>query len=251
MNPFIVRDISHYCNISVSRCQPIPERIIPFYDLTFVLSGSMTYTLGGKKFPMKKSDAILFRPGDVRGRLAGTEAVSYVSFNFTVADENFMTFDRFLPHSVTAEIRRLISVFPQSHLSPYYHSAEKAASMLNYILLELADVMQSGCNNEHVLNILRYVDSHITEKLTLKSVSSHVNLSKEYTCAIFRQEVGKTVTEYINERKMLLAKELILKGEMSLNDISTHLSFENYAYFSRLFKRYFDVTPVSLQKKNR
>ena len=123
MNPFIVRDVFHYCNISVSRCQFMPESKISYYDLTFVLSGSMTYTLNGKKILMQKNDAVLFRPGDSRGRLTGTESVSYVSFNFYLQNEDFMTFDRFLPHAVSAEIRKMVSVYPHSHLSPYYYSA--------------------------------------------------------------------------------------------------------------------------------
>ena len=60
--------------------------------------------------------------------------------------------------------------------------------------------------------------------------------------------MGKTLTDYVNERKMLLAKELILNGEMSLTDISTYLGFDNYNYFSRLFKQYLGITPISLKK---
>ena len=60
--------------------------------------------------------------------------------------------------------------------------------------------------------------------------------------------MGKTLTDYVNERKMLLTKELILNGEMSLTDISTYLGFDNYNYFSRLFKQYLGITPISLKK---
>ena len=56
------------------------------------------------------------------------------------------------------------------------------------------------------------------------------------------------LTEYVNERKMLLAKEFILNREMSLADISTYLGYDNYNYFSRLFKQYLGVTPISLKK---
>ena len=48
---------------------------------------------------------------------------------------------------------------------------------------------------------------------------------------------------------MLLAKELVLRNEMSLSDLSAYLGYENYNYFSRLFKRYFDVTPISLKNR--
>ncbi len=250
MNPFLVSDIRHYCNISVKKCTPIPEHIISFFDLTFVLSGSMTYTSSGTQYTLKKNNAILLRPGELRGRLSGTEPTTYVSFNFLLAPEQVLPFATFLPNCISADIRKLISAFPQSHLSTYYHSVEKAASILNYILLELSDITQLGCNNEHVLKMLRYIDAHITEKLSLSSVSHAMNLSREYACSIFKKETGKPITDYINQRKMLMAKELLQGQEMTLTDIATHLGYENYAYFSRLFKRYYDITPVSLKKKS-
>ena len=61
--------------------------------------------------------------------------------------------------------------------------------------------------------------------------------------------IGKTVTDYVGERKMLLAKGMIQAGEHSLQEIAAELGFENYAYFSRLFKRHFHVTPMELKKR--
>jgi len=74
-------------------------------------------------------------------------------------------------------------------------------------------------------------------------------LSKEYTSYIFKKEIGKTLTDYVNERKMLLAQELIRNGEMSLTDIAVYLGFENYNYFSRLFKRYVEISPLMFKKR--
>ena len=104
--------------------------------------------------------------------------------------------------------------------------------------------------NPHVLKIVRYIDEHITENMSLKSVSNEIGLTKEYTSSIFKKHTNKTLTSYINERKMLLAKELLLRNEMSLGDLSTYLGYENYNYFSRLFKRHFDVTPTNFKIKN-
>lgn len=123
--------------------------------------------------------------------------------------------------------------------------------MLNLILLELLDVVSLQSSNDHVLKITRYIGEHITEKISLQSISREIGLTKEYTAYIFKKELKRTLTDYINERKMLLAKDLILRDEMSLTDLASHLSYDNYNYFSRLFKRYFDITPVRLKSKSR
>jgi two-component system response regulator YesN len=99
------------------------------------------------------------------------------------------------------------------------------------------------------LKVTRYVGEHITDKMSLQSISGVIGLSKEYTANIFKKEVGKTLTDYINERKMLLAKELITRNEMKLTDVASYLGYDNYNYFSRLFKRHFDFSPIEVKNK--
>lgn len=122
--------------------------------------------------------------------------------------------------------------------------------MLNFILFELIDVTSLKSSNPYVLKIAKYIGEHITEKMTLQSISQEIGLTKEYTANIFKKEMKITLTNYINERKMLLAKDLIISNEMSLGDLSAYLGYENYNYFSRLFKRYFGITPTNLKSKN-
>ena len=86
--------------------------------------------------------------------------------------------------------------------------------------------------------------------MSLQSISSEVGLTKEYAAYLFKKETKKTLTDYVNERKMLLAKELILQNVMSLTELAAYLGYSDYSYFSKLFKRYFDVTPISLKNRN-
>ena len=102
-------------------------------------------------------------------------------------------------------------------------------------------------NNEHVLNITKYIGEHITEPLTLTSISRTMGLSREYVSFLFKREMNTTLTEFIHSQKMLLAKQLILNREMELTAIARYLGYENYSYFSRLFKQYFNVSPRRMQ----
>ena len=86
------------------------------------------------------------------------------------------------------------------------------------------------------------------ERITLSMISEHVHLSREYVAYIFKRETGKTVIEYINERKMLLAKDMIQNGNLTLGEVAERLGFENYGYFSRCFKKHFNTSPKSYQK---
>lgn len=249
MNGYLVREVTHFCNISVNKCSPLEDRGIETYDFTFVLEGTVEYSFHGKTHTLHKNDAILLPPHTMRSRSQSEGPVRYASFNFHAYPGNIPPMDCFLPKAITPTMRALLAIYPTSHLSSLRFSEEKCRSMLNYILYELLENHTSPSGNEHVQNILKYVAEHLTEKLSLQSISDYVNLSREYTCQLFKKETGKTLTEYINEQKLFLARDLILNKEMSLTDISSHLSFENYNYFSRLYHKHFGMTP-SQTKKN-
>ncbi len=249
MQCYLVKDVSHYCNVSLKKCGEILRHTIPYYDFTFVLEGTMVYYANDKKIILQKNDAIFLPPGTVRSREEGDGQVRFVSFNFTTLEGVDFAFSLYMQGCITQNIRKLVSQYPPSHLSSFYHAKEKCVSMLNYILFELLDAVSIKSDNEHVIKMMYYIEEHITEDLRLQTISAQMNLSREYTSYIFKKETGKTLTDYVNERKLLLAKELIQNGEMSLTDIAAYLGYENYNYFSRLFKRYMEISPVMFKKR--
>lgn len=241
---YLVNELMHYCNVSLKSCARIGRRVIPYYDLTFVLKGSMTYINDGQIILLEENDAILSPPGTVQERLAGSEEVRYVSFNFTLLPEKELCLPPHLRQVISREIRAVISAFSQSHISPLYHSTEKVVNLLNYILFEILDIHAFESNNEAVIAMIKYIDAQIFTPISLSALAEHVHLSKEYVAHVFKKERGKTVIEYVNERKMLIAKDLIQANKLSLQQVAQTLGFSNYSYFSKVFKRHFNTSPV-------
>lgn len=246
----MVEQIIHYCNVSVERCPKIADHIIDYYDFTFVLEGKMTYYADGEKIILKKGDAIFLRPGTLRRRAEGEGSVHYVSFNFIAMPDIEFPFDTHIQDCVNQDIRKLISVYSLSHLSAKFHAKEKCHNILNYILLELSDITSSNCKNDNILKILKYIDEHITEKISLKDIAEHFHMSKEYISNAFSKETGMQLVYYINEQKVLLAKKIITTQQVSLQSISQYLGFESYDYFSKTFKKHIGTTPSQLKKNS-
>lgn len=248
MLDYLVRDIIYYCNITANKCTRLPVQTIDYYDFTFVLEGSIVYYANDQKYVLHKNDAILLPSGTLRARVPGNTKVRYVSFNFHIFDEIDLDIPKYIPKCITANMRKILSTYPSSHFSSLPYSREKCGILLNQLLYELKEELtpQTICPNEHIINILNYIDSHIHEKLSLQEIANEVNMSKEYISYLFRKEMERTLTDYINERKLLIAHELILLREMSLTDIASYMGYENYNYFCRLFRRYFGMTPSQL-----
>lgn len=248
MENSLVSELLHYCNIRVNGCNKMTSITIDYYDFTFVVDGSMTYIVNGKRYELRKNDAVFLPPQTVRAREAGTVPVKYVSFNFRTYPGTVFPFDVFMSKCITENMKTLISVFPESHLIEQYHSREKCVCMLQYLLFELLDAVTLVSSNPHILKMLKFIDERPHELISLEDISRYTNLSKEYCSYLFQKEMHKSLIYYINERKMRIAKDLLINNEMSLREISAHLGYENYNYFSRLFKKYFGVPPVRMKR---
>ena len=248
MSAYIVKELLHYCNVSLKRSSHIAAEHIKYYDFTFVLKGSMTYCVDGKTYVLSENDAIFIKPGSLRERIPTNAPVKYVSYNFTVYDDTILPKQPHLKSIISYDIRNMVSIFSASHLSDIYASRDKVMNLLNYILLEIKDIIAFDSSNKHIIEILKYINEHISEPITLSRISEQVNLTKEYVSHVFRKETGKTVTEYINERKLMIAKEMILSTSYPLTYISDRLGYENYSYFTKVFKKQFDTTPRILRK---
>lgn len=250
MSNYLVDDVSYYCNV-----YRIPFRMpwikSDHYDLTVVLSGELTYQIGEKTTVLKKNDAMLLPPGTAYRRPRGNAPVRYVSFNFTLLPNATLSLKRYMPGILSQEARAVLSSITQKYLLSTPYSKEKLVSILNYLLLDLSELSELTSNNVHVRSIVKYINEGLTEKMTLTSISQKLGLTKQYTASIFKKEMGCTVTEYINEKKMQLAKDLIFYGEMSLKEISEYLKYDNYNYFSVLFKHFFGASPSETKARGR
>lgn len=244
MNTYFVKEILHYCNISVENCSEILPSKISYYDLTFVLSGSLTYILDGQKYILYKNDAILAEPNTIRERLEGNTPVSYVSFNFLVNEALSIPSGPFLKNIISSDVKSIISLFAQEHISQFYHSKEKLTNILNYILIDMIDMVSAKCNNKYIIEITKYIGENVSKPITLKDISNHIHLTKEYTAYLFKKEMHTTVVDFIHQYKMMIAKDIIRTTQKPLTDIAKSLGYQTYSYFSKVFKKYFNTSPV-------
>ena len=102
---------------------------------------------------------------------------------------------------------------------------------------------ESMNQNPHVQKTIQYIEEHIFESISLTALAVHLGLSREYTSSLFSEKMGMTISQFINQQKVLQAKEMILDAEMNLEEISRALGYENYGYFSRIFKKNFGISP--------
>lgn len=90
--------------------------------------------------------------------------------------------------------------------------------------------------------VLQFMDQHIQENLTLTDITRHCNISQGYLSRLFRVCFRISVTDYIHIRKIQRAKELMYSTNLNASDVAVKVGYQEYGYFSRVFKKYTGIT---------
>ena len=96
---------------------------------------------------------------------------------------------------------------------------------------------------------IEYIDSHITEKLTLDSIAENVFLSKSSVSHIFRDEMKISVKQYVINKKLAFAVSLMREG-VSATDAAAAIGYDNYSNFYKTYKNVFGTSPRGEKRRS-
>ncbi|AST90951.1 MULTISPECIES: helix-turn-helix domain-containing protein [Sutcliffiella] len=94
-----------------------------------------------------------------------------------------------------------------------------------------------------IIECQSYIFKHLYEEITLGQLAKVVNMHQNYLSALFKKEVGMTITEYIIKLKVEEAKKLLTHSEYEISEIYTWLNFHDQSHFTKVFKKYTGTTP--------
>ncbi|MDQ0218127.1 response regulator [Peribacillus cavernae] len=95
----------------------------------------------------------------------------------------------------------------------------------------------------------KYIDLHYREPITLEQVAEHVKLSPTYFTKLFRESAQMTFIDYLTETRLAQAKQLLSENTYSLKEISYMIGYKDPNYFSRVFKRNYQMSPKQFKKQ--
>ncbi|WP_199615842.1 response regulator transcription factor [Paenibacillus alkalitolerans] len=103
-------------------------------------------------------------------------------------------------------------------------------------------------SNEMAKKIIEYIDSSFTEDIMLVDVAKKFNITVGYVSALMKKETGKTYMEYVMNKRLNLAKELLQDTSLSIQEIVERVGYRDYFHFNKIFKKYFGITPGKFRK---
>ncbi len=97
---------------------------------------------------------------------------------------------------------------------------------------------------------IMYINQNIQNNLTLEEVAHNVSLSPTYFSKLFSNEMNTTFIDYFNIIRVKESKKYLADEKISLGEIAVKLGFTDQSYFTKVFKKYEDITPGKYRKQN-
>jgi AraC-like DNA-binding protein len=156
----------------------------------------------------------------------------------TSSNDNITTLDKLFSYeennSITVELIR---------------SSLLTSLLTNLILTKEADCNQITHIPNHIKQMMAILQNRYAEKHTLDSLSDELNYNKYKLAKDFKRYVHKSPIDYLIDRRMEVAKQLLITTNKTVNEISELIGITNTPHFIHLFKNNTTVTPLQYREK--
>ena len=210
-----------------------------FDKITIFIRGKVNYMIEGRSYDLKPYDIVLVKQGDIHRLTVDNSCpyeriIVYISPNFMNAyqTDNYDLSYCFqkaakehsnvlrIPSFEKSSLFRSISQLEHSFTDGGYASELYRQVMFLEFMIHLnravrknrLEYIDTNNCNEKVLAILDYVGEHLCENLSIDLIADQFYISKYYMMRLFKQETGYTLGQYISQKRLLLAKELLSTG---------------------------------------
>lgn len=102
-----------------------------------------------------------------------------------------------------------------------------------------------------VQKVMNYVNLNVAEPLTLKSLAAMCFISPSYLSALFKQEAGTTLIDYINTQRVNRAAQLLEHSSHAIAAVAEEVGILDVNYFTKIFKKTLGVTPTRYRREHK
>lgn len=112
-------------------------------------------------------------------------------------------------------------------------------------------IFNSNATNERLKEIFSFIKMNYAERLTLKNISDHVNLSRSECSRFFKNATGQTLFQYITLYRINRSIDLLFETDKSVAEIAYEVGFSSQSYYTKCFTSIKKSTPQKMRKEYR
>lgn len=103
-------------------------------------------------------------------------------------------------------------------------------------------------NVDFIKTALRIIDYNYSSPITVEQIAKRLSLNTSYFSRVFSEQIGESPKQYLLNKRIERAKELLIETNASIFEIANSVGYEDQLYFSRIFKKYVGMSPNEYKK---
>lgn len=234
-------------------------------ELLYFFSGSGQLTCDGNIYPVNSGDLAVVNSTEIHSFISShsnryicilvyPDFFSDVDFDKKAIIENVIRNDQYIKEI----FEKIVGYIKQKKTSGdmllkgsvYYLMAYLVD---NYVATNLTqeDAILKAKRLKRINTVLEYISENYQKKITTQDLAKLCFVTEAHFCRFFKESIGKSAVEYVNEFRIEKALVLLKETEESITDIAFEVGFSDSNYFSRTFKKIKNKTPLEYRKGQR
>lgn len=246
-----------------------------FHKLLFLLNGNISYYIEGEVYELLSNDIILVPAGEMHRPIIHDKApyerlILYISPAFfeRYQMQGFDLYEVFSQcknrdsHTLRiaglkeSRIHAILKELIANRLDESFAAPLYLQSLMLELLILLNRTLEgrrlsfpsAAGSNRHIVDVLSYINSRLDDpSLSVDTVAAHCYLNRSYLMHLFRQETGYTIGNYLTEKRLFTARQLIQQG-FSVTEACMQSGFTSYASFYRAYRKKFNESPKNSRR---
>lgn len=227
-------------------------------ELHYVLKGDGYFTCDRQNIKVKEGSLVIFNSnvlhqGISEGEVFDALVIIFEMSNFSkeIADYNVIFQNLINDDEYIKEL--LLSIYREDLVRDHgYRLAIKGKlyELITYLFRNYVTENLSHRENTLRLNnlgrlntVVQYIQDNYSDSITNKELADLIHLSEYRFCHIFKESMGKSPINYINEVRLKKAYELIKEKDNTITEVAVKVGFYDYNNFGRLFRKYYGFPP--------
>lgn len=241
-----------------------------FYLLVLFTNGSGTHEIDFTKYNIKPGSLFVLQPGQIHHWQLSADIEGYIFFysqevyNLYFAHkkiEDYPFYQSVMNQpEIVFEMEELTTILPYFNLmiaesqTNTPRKEDKLLNLLDCIHIEISRKYLSTVNhrthsyNYKIHQLEQLLEQYYKTEKAPSFYAGKMNITLKHLNRICKDILNQTVTELITNRVILEAKRLLTNASKTVNQVADNLGFENYSYFTRLFKKQTGMTPSEFRK---
>ena len=240
---------------SVSNENLIHKKILPYLSIVQSVEGSYDITLGDGQLQKTGDGGFFIAPADVQqtivhhtNKASGVMTCRWlfvdVEINSAYKLDSIYSFPEVINDERKAELHRLFELLFSS--DNIWEDYAHIHAILGF-LLRFSE-LKRNLRDTRLEKACAYISNNYTKQITVSELAETANMSESNFYASFKKRFGISPIAYVNEKRLSLAADKLILTNDTVNEICYSVGFNDPFYFSKLFKKSFNVSPKEYRK---